>query len=255
MKFEVVADLLEDVPIMAREQGRRVYDHLRAAGAEDVLDIGTGSGCSAAYMAAAVDENGRGRITTVDTVAVPRDPSAAETLDRVGLTSLVRYVLIDDSSYAWWLKRQVEAQSDGAGNCQPLYDFCYLDGAHNFTIDGLAVILVEKLLRPGAWLLLDDLPWTYAGHEVARGQGPDDLHLSAAERESPHMQAVFDLIVKQHPSFTRFRVEDDQRGWAQKAPDGVRHYEMATTTSLTALMIRSLKRTRRAVELVGHRAR
>ena len=30
----------------------------------------------------------------------------------------------------------------------PVYDFCYLDGAHDFTIDGMAVYLVEKLLRP-----------------------------------------------------------------------------------------------------------
>ena len=66
------------------------------------------------------------------------------------------------SSYTWWLKEQVQARSDRAGNVEPAYDFVYLDGAKNWTIDGLAVVLIEKLLRPGGWLLMDDLPWTYA---------------------------------------------------------------------------------------------
>ena len=114
-------------------------------------------------------------------------------------------------------------------------------------IDGLAALLCEKLLRPGGWLLLDDIYWTYAGHETAPGQGPDDLHLSAAERSVPHVEAVFNLVVKQHPAFTRFLVEDDEWGWAQKAPDQPRRYELATTTSLKALLIRSLRRTKRAV--------
>jgi len=247
MKFDDVAPLLLGVPFMAREQGRRLYEHLRTTRARDVLDIGTANGCSAAYMAAALDENGGGCVTTVDTPAVARHPSAAEILDRVGLRHLVRFVLVEDSSYTWWLKDQVEAHSDQAGNCTPIFDFCYLDGAHNWTIDGLSALLCEKLLRPGGWLLLDDIYWTYAGHETAPGQGPDDLHLSAAERSVPHVEAVFNLVVKQHPAFTRFLVEDDEWGWAQKAPDQPRRFELATTTSLKALLIRSLRRTKRAV--------
>ena len=71
-------------------------------------------------------------------------------------------VVREFSSYTWWLKEQVQARSDRSGNVASLYDFVYLDGAKNWTIDGLAVILIEKLLRPGGWLLMDDLEWTYA---------------------------------------------------------------------------------------------
>ena len=69
------------------------------------------------------------------------------------------------STYTWFLKKQVEARSDAAGNCEPLYDFCYLDGSKDWTTDGLAVVLIEKLLRPGGWLLMDDLDWTFSSHE------------------------------------------------------------------------------------------
>lgn len=252
MKFDDVAAALEGVPYMSQGEGRRVYDHLCATRAKEVLEIGTAHGVSAAYMAAALDEGGGGEVTTVDTSAVRRDPTPADILERVGLKHLVRLVRVEDSSYTWWLKDQVAANSDKIGNCSPIYDFCYLDGAHNWTIDGLSVVLIEKLLRNNGWLLLDDLYWTYASGSPSPGQGPADLRLSSAERSAPHMAAVFNLIVRQHPSFTRFR-EEDQWGWAQKAADQPRAYELATTTSLKAQVIRALRRTKRALD--AHRTR
>ena len=110
------------------------------------------------------------------------------------------------SSYTWWLKEQVAARSDAHGNVEPCFDFVYLDGAKNWTIDGLAVVLIEKLLRPGGWLLMDDLEWTYAqdpGREAT--DGIVHRELSERERTEPHLRAVFDLIVAQHPSFTELR--------------------------------------------------
>jgi predicted O-methyltransferase YrrM len=242
LDFDAVAAAVEGVPVMSKAEGRRVYDHLRATGARDALEIGTAHGVSAAYIAAALGANGGGGLTTVDHINSPKDPPASAILERAGVQHLVRRVLVEDSSYTWWLKGQVEANSDDAGNCQPLYDFCYLDGAHNWTIDGFSVVLIEKLLRPGAWLLLDDLAWTYSGSVTGEGQGAKDLRLSKAEQVSPHVKAVFDLIVRQHPSFTEFRVEDDWWGWARKAPGEPRRYEVRTTVSPGAAITRGLRK-------------
>jgi predicted O-methyltransferase YrrM len=242
LEFEKVAAAVDGVPFMSKAEGRRIYDHVRATGVKDALEIGTAHGVSAAYIAAALAANGGGTLTTVDHVGSPKDPPPSVVLERAGLQHLVRPVLVDDSSYTWWLKSQVEANSDDAGNCRPLYDFCYLDGAHNWTIDGLSVVLIEKLLRPGAWLLLDDLSWTYSGSATAEGQGAKDLHLSKSEQASPHVKAIFDLIVRQHPAFTQFRVEDDWWGWARKAPGEARRYDVRTTVSPVAAIARLLRR-------------
>ena len=147
------------------------------------------------------------------------------------------------SSYTWWLKEQVQARSDRAGNVEPLYDFVYLDGAKNWTIDGLAVVLVEKLLRPGGWLLMDDLDWTYA-QDPGRDATDGIVHreLSEAERTEPHLRAVFDLIVAQHPSFTEVRVQDEWWGWARKAPGEPRRYSVETSRPLGALAAGALRR-------------
>ena len=53
--------------------------------------------------------------------------------------------------------------------------------------------------------------------------------LSEPERTQPHLRAVFDLIVAQHPSFTELRVQDEWWGWARKAPGEPRRYTLETT--------------------------
>ena len=126
-----------------------------------MLELGTAHGVGAAYMAAALADNGGGSLTTVDFAGAAYDPAPEEVLARAGVADRVT-VVREFSSYTWWLKEQVAARSDAHGNVEPRFDFVYLDGAKNWTIDGLAVVLVEKLLRPGGWLLLDDLDWTYS---------------------------------------------------------------------------------------------
>src|SRR5215211_5327344 len=135
---------------MSPEQGRIVYDHVRATRPAELLELGTAHGVGAAYLATALADNGHGRLTTVDFAGAAYDPPPEAVLSRAGVA-----VVREFSSYTWWLKEQVQARSDRAGNVEPLYDFVYLVGAKNWTIDGLAVVLVEKLLRPGGWLLMD----------------------------------------------------------------------------------------------------
>jgi predicted O-methyltransferase YrrM len=238
VNFEEVRGALDGVPFMTPEQGRLVYRHILDSEAENVLELGTAHGVSAAYMAAALDELGRGRIVTIEREGNEFDPRPSETLARAGLESYVELVRVPHSSYTWWLKDQIADRSDGDGNCDPLYDLCYLDGAHDWTIDGLSAFLVEKLLNPGGWLLVDDLNWSYA----SGGFAWDPAARSEAEYREPHMRAVFDLIVAQHPSFTEFREQDGSWGWARKAPGQPRSYRLETSRSLPAIVLDRVKR-------------
>jgi predicted O-methyltransferase YrrM len=245
MEFEQVAAAVQGIPFMTPVLGRRVYDHIRSARPEQALELGTAHGVSAAYIAAALEANDHGHLTTVDHGGAAYDPAPDALLARAGLGHRVTIVHAH-SSYNWFLKEEVQTASDAAGNCRPRYDFCYLDGSKNWNVDGLAVVLIEKLLRPNGWLLMDDLEWTYernpwiAPDTAGRPLGP----LSDSERTEPHLLAVFELIVKQHPSFTRFIREDAWYGWAQKRPGEMRRYEVATSRPLGALVAAELRRRR-----------
>jgi predicted O-methyltransferase YrrM len=237
----VVTKRVRDVPWMSPEQGATVYNHILQTTPEHVLELGTAHGASAAYIAAALDEVGAGQLTTIDQSGAPYQPGAL--LSELGLDRYVTFVRRDDSSYDWFLKEQIADRSDAAGNCEPLYDFCYLDGAHNFTIDGLAFFLIEKLLRPGGWLLLDDLEWS---NDASPSGAKPPFPMSASEFSEPHMRAVFDLLVRQHPSFNEFRVQDGNWGWAKKG-EGTRRYEVVASRSLAGLAMQGAWRAARTI--------
>src|SRR3954471_15398521 len=235
--FEQVAAAVAGIPFMSPEQGRVIHEHVTGTHARDVLELGTAHGVGAAYLA-----SGGAHVTTVDFAGAAYDPPPETTLARAGVAGRVTIVR-EYSSYTWWLKEQVAARADAHGNVEPAYDFVYLDGAKNWTVDGLAVVLAEKLLRPGGWLLMDDLGWTYAqdpGREATGGV----VHrgLSDPERTEPHLRAVFDLIVAQHPNLTELRVQDEWWGWARKAPGEPRRYSLETSRPLGALVAGGLRK-------------
>jgi predicted O-methyltransferase YrrM len=248
MEFDEVAAAVAGVPFMSPELGRRVYEHVRRARPAQALELGTAHGVSAAYIAAAMEANGTGELTTVDHAgAAFTGPAPAELLERAGVAHRVK-IVHEHSTYNWWLADQVRAHTDGHGNVEPRYDFCYLDGAKNLNVDGLAVVLVEKLLRPGGWLLMDDLEWTYRDNQwiVPSGDGHPLGPLSEAELSEPHLSRVFELIVAQHPSFTQLVREDAWYGWAQKAPGAPRRLELTTSRPLATLLADRARRWRRS---------
>jgi predicted O-methyltransferase YrrM len=242
VELEQVVAAVEGRPLMTPEQGRRLYEHVRETRPAEILEIGTHHGVSAAYMAAALAANGSGRLTTVDHHGL-EFAGAREFLTEIGLGDRVDVVYVPDSSYNWWLRERVAERSDADGNVAPLYDLCFLDGAHSFSVDATAAILVEKLLKPGGWLLLDDLDWTF-------GEWEDDkfdtelvtYKFSEDELKRPHVREIWNLIVKPHPAFTEFREVDGWWGWARKDPTSPhRTLRLETEEQLSRTILRNLR--------------
>jgi hypothetical protein len=81
------------------------------------------------------------------------------------------------------------------------------------------VVLAERLLRPGGWLLLDDLGWNYEKDCQAPTHYEIEIaKLSDEERTQPHLRAVFDLLMRTNPAFDQFVIQDYWWGWARKSP-------------------------------------
>jgi len=60
-------------------------------------------------------------------------------------------------SYCWPLAKLALEIDPAKG----LYDLCYLDGGHNLNWTGLGCALLKNLIKPGGYLIFDDLPWSY----------------------------------------------------------------------------------------------
>jgi predicted O-methyltransferase YrrM len=213
VKVEEVDRTLADleVPRLTSEAGgRMLYDFVLKSGTEDVLELGFAHGSSTAYLAAALHERGAGLVTTLDRrEALRREPNIHAVLGRLGLETFVRPVFAE-RSYVWELMRLLQP---GAANGapRPSFDFCFVDGAHTWDVDGFAFFLVDKLLRPDRWLLFDDFHWTQASSPA------EDLadDLPEEERTAPQIELVFDLLVREHPEYAHHRVLGNY-AWAYK---------------------------------------
>ena len=237
-----MAAAVEGIPAIAPGLGRRVYDHVRRTQPEHALELGTAHGVAAAFLAAALDANDFGELTTVDHGGAAYDPEPGQVLARAGLTDRVKLVH-GNSSYNWFLKEQIQQASDAEGRCEARYEFVHLLGCNDFSVDGLAVILIEKLLAPDGWLLIDNLEWTFEDDPGAAL----DLHgrpLSQSERLEPHRLAVFEMIVEQHPSYVHLIRDESGDGWAQKRPDPPPQPEQDSGRPLGASVAAELRRQR-----------
>lgn len=217
MDFETIRKHLDGIPFITAKQGRKIYDFVLAEKPQRCLELGIGHGVSSCYTAAALHAIGRGKLDSVDLIDALQwqKPSLEELLIRTGLSPLVT-VHREKTSYTWYLKKVIEAQTVD-GRCRPLYDFCFLDGCKNWTVDGFAFMLVDKLLRPGGWILFDDYLWTYDRHADGRTVTDGIVHreLGDDERTTPHIKLVFDYLVRQKPDYRDFKVEGDW-AWAHK---------------------------------------
>ena len=93
----------------------------------------------------------------------------------------------------------------------PAFDLIILDGAHNVYHDTGAFFMAERLLKPGGYLIVDDLPWVPAKGMTAPIIWDIDIRTwSEDEQNTAHMQLIWDLLVKTHPSFDCF---DETDGW------------------------------------------
>jgi len=213
MDFEQVADIVDGIPHTSRKHGRALYDLVRGYRLRNCLELGFAHGTSSCYIAAALHEEGMGFLTTIDNqAALRRKPDIFTLLEKTGLQTYV-HPIFANTSYNWELMKMIEKRTaDPAG--QPLFDFCFVDGAHTLEADGLAFFLVEKLLKPGGWLLFDDLWWTFASSQSMRNT---DLvkNMPEDERATQQVAKVFELLVQQHPCFGDFKIEGSW-GWARK---------------------------------------
>ncbi len=199
-----VKRIVGGLPSMTLEQGEAMTRFIGEQGIGDILELGFHHGVSTCYMAAALAGRGGGSITTIDLEAArAAAPNVEALLERVGERGRVR-VHYEPSSYAWRLMRFLE--EDPA----PRFDLCYLDGAHTWRDDALAFFLADRLLRPGGWIVLDDLDWTFAASPSLKDAGWVRA-LPADERTEPQVRKIYELLVKPHPGYHNFVVRD---GWA-----------------------------------------
>jgi predicted O-methyltransferase YrrM len=203
MNLIKVKQVVEDLPYMSLKKAQVMEDFIRKHSISNILELGFFHGVSTCYMAAALEEVDQGSIVSIDLhSAQKRQPNIEELLEKCGYLETVEFYY-EPASYNWRLMKLIEAQ-------ERTFDLCYLDGGHDWYNTGLAFFLVDKLLRPGGWIIFDDLDWTMEHIEAQWA-----LRKPEEERITPQVRKVWELLVKTHPQYSNF-YEQGGWGYAQK---------------------------------------
>ncbi|GAO01075.1 O-methyltransferase [Komagataeibacter xylinus NBRC 13693] len=145
---------------VSRETGTLLYMLARAMRAQHIVEFGTSFGISTIHLAAALRDNGGGKLITTEF-----EPSkivcARQHVEEAGLADFVEI-------------REGDALSTLATNLPETIDLVLLDGAKPLYPDILA--LQESRLRPGAMIVADNAD--YSPDYRARVRSPTAGYLS-----------------------------------------------------------------------------
>ena len=221
MKFSDIQKQVTGIPYINPRNAEILYQFIVDNNIKTVLELGIAHGTASCYIAAALEENGGGELVCVDLEEAAEifKPSAEELLARTGLAKDVT-IIREKTGYNWFLRNEILKRTTGYA-CAPHYDLIIIDGPKNWTIDGAAFFMCDKLLKPNGWIIFDDYLWSYADHDKTGTGATDGIahrSLSKAEFEIPQIKEVFQLLVMQHPSYHNFKIHGEgDWAWAQKS--------------------------------------
>jgi predicted O-methyltransferase YrrM len=149
---------LKDFPLaVSRETGRLLYMLARSTRARNIVEFGTSFGISTLHLAAALRDNGGGRVITSE-FEPSKIARARDNLTAGGLVDLVEF-------------REGDALQTLSADLPESVDLLLLDGAKALYPEILS--LVESRLRPGAFIVADNADYSpdYLAHVRSAAKG------------------------------------------------------------------------------------
>jgi predicted O-methyltransferase YrrM len=136
--------------------------------------------------------------------------------------SKVRFLPNRVGTYAWPLTELVRTGEQ--------FDVIYLDGHHTFYVDLPALLLADLLLKPGGYMLLDDIVWTlnfmkrqlyHVRNEWGFYRKMYDFAGYEPEQEAiPHIKLMAEAILIGRLGYQKLNENSTPFWWALRKPEG-----------------------------------
>lgn len=137
---------------MTHEHAVWLRNIIQQQGYSRLCELGFYHGKSTVYFAAILQEQGFGKLHTFDKQPTQVTPCVEDLLADFDLQDLVT-VTRGEKCFLWELGKLVEQHSES------VFDFCYIDGGHDFITTALAFTLIDQLIEPGGMIIFDDAAW------------------------------------------------------------------------------------------------
>ena len=206
-----VSERFPHLKYMRPSQAEFIRSLVNKHGLKSLLELGTFQGKGTAYLASILEERGEGMVTTLDREqCLEHKPNVRDVLAELGLSHRVD-IRLHKRSFTMTLMKMLEEAP------RPMFDFCYFDGAHTWDGTGFCFLLTDKLLKPGAWIIFDDMDWTLAkSAQINPGRAKNYTQYTDEEVNMAQVRKVWEILVK---DTGYINMSESRRGWgvAQKA--------------------------------------
>jgi predicted O-methyltransferase YrrM len=200
-----VKQVTKNLPWMSLQQAEFLTQHLHRHRLARCLELGVLHGVSTCYLAAAVQKL-NGHVVAIDLAGNANlKPGAEELLETLGLQDLVTIERVAEGA-AWRMMEWLELPQ------QPVFDLAYIDVSHTWDTTGFLFFLTDRFVRPGGWLLFDDIR-SYKLKDDPVGRRSQNY--TQKQLDVCQVGKVWDLLVTQHPSYSNF-MERGNWGLCQK---------------------------------------
>lgn len=129
-------------------EGKTLYALIRALKPQTIVEIGSGTGCSATHITSALRDNGHGHMTTVDRGNTPQIPADLQAFVTIRNDDAINYLAL---------------QPDNS------IDFLLEDADHTTPLCAAIGELAKTKLKPGGVLMAHDAAHWAVGKEVKAG--------------------------------------------------------------------------------------
>ena len=202
--YEAVSRPSKDAVEVLREIKRRAKGPVIAA------EVGVGIGASTVEFLQALGE--RDELHLFD-----RQPVLTELLDEIASDPKASIVVPHENpanrfaSYAWELAIMAR-KLDRAKKPVGIFDFVYLDGAHAFHHDAAACAVLKRMIKPGGYLVLDDMHWTHNTSPTLNPANRPDIaeQYTAEQLSTPHVALVVDVLLRRDKHFVQVFLTDEK---------------------------------------------
>jgi predicted O-methyltransferase YrrM len=173
----------------------QTVEFFAASGCRTYAELGVYEGDTALAIATSLD--GEGELHLFD--FEDRVEAVSARLRQAGHENVFAHAnsrrLLD--SYNWSLMQLLEESKSA------LFDYVFLDGAHTWTHDALAFLLIDRLLQPGGYIDFDDYTWTLRNSPSMNPAAfPEVEQLYTDDQiDSAQVALVVDLLVKLDPAY------------------------------------------------------
>lgn len=135
-------------------------------------------------------------------------------------TKHISFATNSTGTYSWTLFEMLQKGEQ--------FDAIYLDGHHTFYIDLPALLLADKLLKPGGYLLLDDIPWTlsFLKANMMRSLGQWYFYrriykfsdYTKEQQSLPHIRMIAEEFLLKRSDYTKDEALSLPHWWALRKP-------------------------------------